>query len=107
LAEDIRQAYVDGRFYPNVDVGVTLAARYVYLGGEVRRPGPVLWAHDLTLTQAVAAAGGFGLYAKEKGVQLSRDEAVYTLDATLAQRQPSEDVRLLPGDTIFVPRSAF
>jgi len=107
LAEKIRGAYIDGRYYPDIDVGVSIAARFVYLGGEVRRPGPVQWSHDLTLTQAIAAAGGFAIYAKENGVQVSRDAQTYTIDANLAQSQPAEDTRLLPGDTVFVPRSAF
>ena len=107
LADAIRQAYINGRYYPDIDVGVTMAARYVYLGGEVRQPGPILWSNELTLTQAIAAAGGFAIYAKENGVQISREAQTYIVNAALAQRQPTEDPRLLPGDTVFVPRSAF
>ncbi|MDP0501086.1 MAG: polysaccharide biosynthesis/export family protein [Verrucomicrobiota bacterium JB022] len=107
LAQEIRDLYLERDIYRQINVSVVLAERYVYVGGEVQRPGPVTWSNDLTLTKAITAAGGFGLYAREQGVQLSRDERSYTLDARLAQRTPTEDVRLLPGDTIFVPRSAF
>ncbi|KAF0093603.1 MAG: polysaccharide export outer membrane protein [Puniceicoccaceae bacterium 5H] len=107
LAERIHALYLERDIYRQINVSVVLSERLVYVGGEVQRPGPVTWSNDLTLTKAITAAGGFGLYAREQGVQLSRDERSYTVDARLAQERPGEDVRLLPGDTLYVPRSAF
>ena len=36
-----------------------------------------------------------------------RGQAIYHLDVRLAQKNPSQDPRLEPGDSLQVPRSAF
>src|SRR5690606_4512222 len=107
LSQQIRHAYVSRDFYRTVDVAVSVTERFVYVGGEVQRPGRIVWTPDLTMTKAIQAAGGFTLYAKEAAVNVVREQGVYTLDARLAQRSPSEDPRLVPGDAVQVPRSAF
>ncbi|MDR2676032.1 MAG: polysaccharide biosynthesis/export family protein [Opitutaceae bacterium] len=107
LSRQIRDTYVAKKIYTTVDVSVSVTERYVYVGGEVGRPGRVIWTSDLTLTKAVQAAGGFSLYAKEKGVNLVRDGRSHVIDAHLALKKPSEDPLLLPGDSLQVPKSAF
>ena len=107
LSQKIREAYVSKKIYTTVDVSVSVTERYVYVGGEVARPGRIIWTPDLTVTKAVQAAGGFTLYAKEARISLVRDRAAYDIDANLAQKSPMEDPRLMPGDSIQVPKSAF
>jgi len=107
LSQKIREAYVSKKIYTTVDVSVSVTERYVYVGGEVARPGRIIWTPDLTVTKAVQAAGGFTLYAKEARISLVRDRTAYDIDANLAQRSPMEDPRLMPGDSIQVPKSAF
>jgi len=107
LSSSIRQTYLDRDFYRAIDVSVTVTERFVYVGGEVQRPGRIEWTPDLTMTKAIQAAGGFTLYAREGAVSVVRDQEAYTLDAKLAQRSPGEDPRLFPGDSIQVDRSAF
>lgn len=107
LSQAIRQAYLERRFYTEISVSATVTERYVYIGGEVQRPGRIPWSPDLTLAKAIQAAGGFTLYAKETRIALSRDRQTYDFDVRLAQRQPDEDPLLFPGDSIQVPRSAF
>ncbi|OAM87113.1 polysaccharide export protein [Termitidicoccus mucosus] len=107
LSQQIRDTYVAKKIYTTVDVSVSVTERYVYVGGEVGRPGRVVWTSDLTLTKAVQAAGGFSLYAREKGVNLVRDGQSHVIDAHLALKKPSEDPLLLPGDSLQVPKSAF
>jgi polysaccharide biosynthesis/export protein VpsN len=107
LSTSIRQTYISQDYYKTINVSVSVTERFVYVGGEVQRPGRITWTPDLTMGKAIQAAGGFTLYAKESAVNVVRDQAAYTLDAKLAQRSPSEDPRLLPGDSIQVPRSAF
>lgn len=107
LSQAIRRSYLDRRFYKAVEVAVTVTERFVYVGGEVARPGRIPWAPDLTLTKAVQAAGGFSLYAKETRVSLVREKTAYDIDASLARQRPEEDPQLAPGDSIQVPRSAF
>lgn len=107
LAQRIRETYIEKKIYNTVDVSVSVTERYIYVGGEVTRPGRIIWTPDLTVTKAIQSAGGFTLYAKETRVTLIRDQNTYALDVKLAQRNPSQDPRLVPGDSIEVPRSPF
>jgi protein involved in polysaccharide export with SLBB domain len=107
LAQRIRETYISRKFYNTVDVSVSVTERYVYVGGEVVRPGRIIWTPDLTVTKAIQAAGGFSLYAKETRVSLVRDQKSYDFDVRLAQKNPSQDPRLMPGDSLQVPRSPF
>lgn len=107
LSEAIRNAYINKQIYRSVDVSVSFRERFVIIGGEVRRPGPVSWTNDLTLTKAITLAGGFSLYARESAVQVTRDNKSYEVNADLAIQNPTEDVQLVPGDTVTVPRSPF
>ncbi len=107
LSDKIRQTYLAKKIYTALDVSVTVTERYVYVGGEVVRPGRVVWTPDLTVAKAIQAAGGFTLYAREGRVSLVRDRNAYMVSVPLAQRNPNEDPRLVPGDAIQVPKSAF
>jgi len=107
LSQRIRETYIARKIYTTVDVSVTVTERYVYVGGEVAHPGRIIWSPDLTVAKAVQAAGGFTLYARESAVNLTRDKDAYILDVKLAQRNPAEDPRLMPGDSLQVPRSPF
>jgi polysaccharide biosynthesis/export protein VpsN len=107
LTQRIREAYVTKKIYMSVDISVSVTERYVYVGGEVEKPGRIIWTPDLTAAKAIQAAGGFTLYAKEDRVGVVRNQILYVLDIKLAQTNPSQDPRLDPGDSIQVSRSAF
>ena len=107
LSQRIRETYITKKIYTAVDVSVSVTERYIYVGGEVQRPGRIVWTPDLTAAKAIQSAGGFTLYAKETAVNLVRDKAAYPIDLKLAQRNPAQDPRLVPGDSLQVPRSPF
>ena len=107
LSQRVRETYLSKKIYTSVDVSVSVTERYVYVGGEVVRPGRIVWTPDLTVAKAIQAAGGFTLYAKEVRVSLVRERNAYPINVPLAQQNPSEDPHLLPGDAIQVPKSAF
>ncbi len=107
LSQRIRETYIARKIYTALDVSVTVTERFVYVGGEVAHPGRIVWTPDLTVAKAVQAAGGFTLYAKESAVNLTRDKGSYILDVKLAQKNPAQDPRLMPGDSIQVSRSPF
>ncbi len=107
LAQRIRDTYIAKKIYNTVDVSVSVTERFIYVGGEVVRPGRIIWTPDLTVTKAIQSAGGFTLYARETRVSLTREQATYELDTKLAQKNPAQDPRLVPGDAIQVPRSPF
>lgn len=107
LSQRIRETYIAKRIYTTLDVSVSVTERYIYVGGEVQRPGRIVWTPDLTVAKAIQSAGGFTLYAKETAISLVRDQSAYSIDVKLAQRNPAQDPRLAPGDSLQVPRSPF
>jgi polysaccharide export outer membrane protein len=107
LSQRIRETYVAKKIYTAVDVSVSVTERYIYVGGEVQRPGRIVWTPDLTVAKAIQSAGGFTLYAKETAVNLVRENHAYPIDVKIAQKTPSQDPPLVPGDSLQVPRSPF
>ncbi len=107
LSQRVRETYLSRRIYTSVDVSIVVTERFVYVGGEVQRPGRIGWTPDLTVAKAIQAAGGFTLYAKENAVSLVRDQAAYSVDVKAARKDPSRDPRLVPGDSLQVSRSPF
>jgi polysaccharide biosynthesis/export protein VpsN len=107
LSQRIRETYVTKKIYTTLDVSVSVTERYIYVGGEVQRPGRIIWTPDLTVAKAIQSAGGFSLYAKETAVSLVRERNAYPIDVKLAQKNPAQDPRLMPGDSLQVPRSPF
>jgi polysaccharide export outer membrane protein len=107
LSQRVRETYLSRRIYTAVDVSIVVTERFIYVGGEVQRPGRIGWTPDLTVAKAIQAAGGFTLYAKETAVSLVRDQTAYSVDVKAARRDPTRDPRLVPGDSLQVPRSPF
>jgi protein involved in polysaccharide export with SLBB domain len=107
LSQRIRELYITKKIYNVVDVSVSVTERYVYVGGEVQHPGRIVWTPDLTAAKAIQSAGGFTLYAKETAVNLVRENKAYSIDVKLAQKNPSQDPRLMPGDSLQISRSPF
>ena len=86
----------------------------VYLVGQIRTPGPQDIPSDevFTLSKALLRAGGFGDFADKKHVKLTRkagpgegDNKIIVVDvAEILERGKTEkDLKLEPGDLIFVP----
>ena len=91
---------------PTIQVLVTsqnsgVAAETVTLGGQVRSPGPVPFAKELTLWQAIQAAGGPTEFGSMRRVKVFRDGNQKTYDVTKAQFMA---IPLQRNDTIEVPQ---
>ena len=84
---------------------------HIVVGGQVMKPGKFELRGPLTMTDAVAIAGGFSTKAHTRQVMLFRrisNEMVETKQIDLKavlHGKPEEDVALRPGDSIFVPSS--
>ena len=75
--------------------------QYIYLYGEVQRPGRYVYFDDLSVEKAIVIAGGFGPRASKKKISISRgDPAVKTNKVPLSA--PVE-----PGDVITIGVSLF
>lgn len=82
----------------------------VFVMGEINKPGKYFTEAGtlLTVTRAIALAGGFKQYAKQSRVKLYRKGKVpMTIDVTaiLANEELDRDVELQPGDILFIPES--
>jgi protein involved in polysaccharide export with SLBB domain len=97
---------------PQVVVTVTTyAPRRVFVGGEVRTPGPVEIHDGMTPLQAIFDRGGFTTSAQMDSVILIRDAGsenpqIGRVDLTQAMDNAvAERVTLLTNDVIYVPMS--
>jgi len=94
---------------PSVTVTVTAVnSRKIFFIGEVLRSGPVPMTREMTMLQAISAAGGLTPYANKHKIYILRGEKGKQLkipfDYTKALKQGNDQgVVLLPGDTIVVP----
>lgn len=94
---------------PSVTVTVTAVnSRKIFFIGEVMHSGAIPLTRDLTMLQAIAAAGGLTPYANKRKIYILRgpkDKQVKVpFDYNKALKQGNEQgVVLVPGDTIVVP----
>ena len=103
VQEDIRKRLAAGYLKdPRVAIEVG-NFRNFYVLGEVNKPGEYPYRTNLTLDQAVAAAGGYSYRASRKKIILhhsgSGEEAV-----SLGKL---ETINLQPGDTVRIPERFF
>jgi polysaccharide export outer membrane protein len=83
------------------------------VGGQVGKPGKFDWYGDITLTQAIAIAGGFTEASKHSQVLLFRrvsdqwtEARIINVKKMMSSRNLQEDPELKPGDMLFVPKNA-
>jgi polysaccharide export outer membrane protein len=87
---------------------------YFIASGQVGKPGKYDLRSDLTVTEAVAIAGGFSDKSKHSQVVLFRpapggggfDAKLINVKKLLASHDLSEDIHLQPGDMLYVPQNA-
>jgi polysaccharide export outer membrane protein len=87
-------------------------AKEAYVVGNVLRPGPVILKEDnITVSKAIAMAGGTMPDTKKGRVRIIRQEQGSTLkkeifvDLVAIDKQQAPDIALLPNDIIDVPTS--
>jgi polysaccharide export outer membrane protein len=78
--------------------------------GQVARPGSYSLALATTIVDAIAAAGGFRDFAKQKAVYIlrqtpggSESRIAFNYKDFIKGKNPSQNVKLQPNDTIVVP----
>jgi protein involved in polysaccharide export with SLBB domain len=107
LADEIRNAYKSNKIYTNPNVTIIPEDRFVNVTGDVRNPTRVLYTADLKLLGAISFCGGFDEYANKHKVRILRGKDSFEVDAVQAQKDPSSDPPLSPGDQVYVPRTAW
>jgi polysaccharide biosynthesis/export protein len=78
--------------------------------GEVIKPGSYSLSTNITVVDAIATAGGFRDFAKKKSIyvlHLNTDgteaRLPFNYSAFVKGKNPKQNIRLLPGDTVVVP----
>jgi polysaccharide biosynthesis/export protein VpsN len=107
LQKELYDLYVPKYFKASSGFNLTVQSmeRVYYVGGEVRKSGPVLYIGETTVTKAIQAAGDFTDYAKKSKVTLTRaDGTSIKVNCNKAIKDPRFDPPVFPGDKIYVPR---
>lgn len=115
LTEAVKVAYAKILHDPVITVALKdFEKPYFIAAGQVAKPGKYDLRGPLTVTEAVAIAGGFNDSAKHSQVVLFRptsngmfETKLLNVKKLLASRNLSEDIYLQPGDMLYVPKSAF
>ena len=113
LNEAIKRAYSKILHDPAVSVyPKDFEKPYFVVGGQVGKPGKFDWRGDVTLTEAIAIAGGFTDAAKHSQVLLFRRVSDEWAEAKLINvkqminaRNLGEDPVVQPGDMLYVPKN--
>ena len=113
VVEAVKKAYAGTLHDPIVDVDLAdFQKPFFTVLGQVGKPGQYDLRYDITVTQAVAVAGGFAPTAKTQ-VFLYRavssnwaEVRELKIKDILNGRNLNEDVHLKAGDMIFVPEKA-
>ncbi len=105
--EKLLKEYVE---IPKVSVSVTAAHNMkIYLLGNVASPGEIELTKPITVLEAISIAGGLNEWAKETDLRLMRkingQLKTYRINykAIIEGKDPSQNIMLKPGDTIYVP----
>lgn len=112
LVQAVKKAYAGILHEPIVDVDlVDFQKPFFTVLGQVGKPGQYDLRNDITVTQAIAIAGGFAPTAKTQVFLYRTVSANWAevrelkLKDILHGKDISEDVHLRPGDMIFVPET--
>ncbi len=102
-------AYIANGIYthPTITLTVAPSARFVNVGGQVKAPQRVQYSADMTVLSAITAAGDFNEYADQKKVRLIRGSQVTIVNCKAIRQDPSQDLKVVPGDQIQVPQGMF
>jgi polysaccharide export outer membrane protein len=95
------------------DTIVVPNADAIYVQGEVKIPGQVKYARDMTVVTAIAAAGGVTPLASLRRVTIVRGDGpkkeTFRINVNDIMSDPAEskDVPLKPNDIVIVPQRLF
>jgi polysaccharide biosynthesis/export protein len=96
---------------PEVTVIVTeTKSQKVNILGMVAKPGAYFLTSSTTVLDAIAMAGGFKDFAKQKSIYVLRQapdgtqkRMPFNYKEVIKGKNPEQNIRLLPGDTVVVP----
>jgi polysaccharide export outer membrane protein len=108
LEQEIRNFYVPA-YFRNLTVTVQISLdRFYYVDGEVRLPNKFPYVPGMTVSKAIASAGGFTDFGNKRSVKLIRaDGRTETINYNKALDHPQVDPQVYPNDRVHVKRRLF
>jgi polysaccharide export outer membrane protein len=110
LKAEMTQKLTDYIDAPAVTVMVVnQRSQVVYTVGKLMQPGPYPLAPNMTVLQAISAAGGFTEWADTKEITVIRTEGgrqviiPFNYNDVTSGKKVEQNIELKPGDTIVVP----
>lgn len=93
---------------PTVRCSITeYNSKRIFIFGEVKKPGSFPYKTNITIIEGVALAGGFSESADSNGTKLSRVINGVEIQVTVPMQDivegKSRNIKLLPGDILYVP----
>lgn len=79
----------------------------VFVDGQAGKPGAISYRDGMTVTQAIAQAGGTLSTARKTAVYIMRGEERLPVNLKKIQNGDEADIVLRPSDRIYIPESAF
>jgi polysaccharide export outer membrane protein len=89
------------------DVILVSEGMVVYVSGEVSKPGAIPFSEGLTVTQAIARAGGTKRTAKMRDAYILRGSERIAINITKIRAGRAPDVGLMPNDQVILKESVF
>lgn len=111
VEQTLAQRLADGGFIRNPEVSILITeylSRKVAVMGQVARPGQYPLTQRRTVLDLLAEAGGVVVgVGADDATLLRADGTAVEIDLyELFQGNPGHNVRVAPGDTLYVPRAA-
>jgi len=104
LQEELQTLYVPD-YFKSLTVTVSTEERFVYVGGEVKSPGPRPYLPGMTVLKAIQAAGDFTEYGSRRNVTITRSNGRQeTVNCSKALNDPKYDKLVYPDDRIVVKK---
>lgn len=110
VKEDIEKRLKEYEELPNVTVIVAeINSYYIYILGEVTRPGRYQLKSNISVLQAVSLAGGFTNWASPNSMVVLRrngekeEKIKVRYKKIISGSKPEDNIVLKPGDTIIIP----
>ena len=86
-------------------------SKKIFVFGEVQKPGTFAYDEEMSIIQAITVAGGFSKLASKNDVAVTRvvagKETKIRVRVADIGTGREKNLKLLPGDIVFVPESLF
>ena len=98
----------EGNIYLEAHDHLTLPeGQFVYVSGEVIKPGQFLYINGLTASQAVTLAGGPSDIARLAGAFIIRNGEQIPVNLKRIRDGKASEILMQPGDELYIKKSAF